>query len=1112
MQEMTPILRLRSFKFWHRRRPAARGRKRLGARSQVGSMADHPRSCDIETRKPRPVRQCLESSNRWRRKPLLQPLLPLLLLLMLALSSSWIIIEPAGAFCPSRCHCDDLQLSANCTQVQSISIVPMTLNPLLKRLTLNQLPLFELSNSLSVYRQLEALDLDGNQLRQIRYHNFNFKRAPHSMSLRQPAAEAGPRLGHHPNHHHLFSEHNEQLARQHRQAIDRSLRDHLSAEDEIRLHLRQLRLADNRIEQLGEPSESDLAGEPAANGEAANLEERRSSRQPSGGHHRRLASNELERLAPFLTLTKLELLDLSGNRLSRLHQHVLLGLVQLKSLDLSRNQLEYIDKHAFVGLIGLEKLKLSQNKLAGQLSSIGLAACRAPMNELSHLDLSENLKSLSSASPTSAPPPREPPELLLAPSHLSEPNLAILPNQMFICLPKLLDLNLAALQLRYIQVNAFDNLRQLQALNLSRNHLEQVPVESLSYSNSNLSATLRQLDLSETLIDFVGTYSLGSLRKLERLKMNSMPRLVSFDLASLLPADASLDLNSNYYQQQQFGSGAEPLATASSNLQELDLGRNQHLQSLYSSLRPAQGLLPHLRLLDLAHSRGLSELALEQVIDSAPPFGAQSNNQPRLTVDLSHVSSLNCSSCKLNWLLDTFKRQNRWPEATTSGSNPPGLAWTPIPFDPFEPYRRPPAADQRIVVVAEALGCSWPYAMRLADLVNLEASGSIAPLLGRCYQPAPPRGGPVDQAMMRQLEDQMIGGRTNSNPAERDLVLVKTRPEGPPQGMLVVVISVVGLVASAAVAAKLIIFLVRRRQSDRYRFDWRSAASLATSSIQSPASSNCSSNSGSQHNNQPATYGPSVIGPIRPIPFQGNQMDVDVRVGQLKVGAERPVSGEHHNHGYGDCSSNLLLFNNVPDGRPADQFGARAGELKGRGNLFSRIAGRLSGSTSTMKSRQQQQQLRAPGPKWRGPIASGGGHMTVAGQKSAGSCQTRLGRQFASGAEVSFANREPIVRDLNWAQQQRQRLELHPAELVYGRAAGLGGGGEVGGPPFRPSDALQKAATRGLISSQAPGPIENSAPVYRMPESALYEQVGGPTAGGRPNEPGQVVEGFVYAN
>lgn len=58
-------------------------------------------------------------------------------MLTLALASLAQHLFPlAQAFCPSvKCVCDDRLLSANCTSVPSISHIPITLNPLLKRET-----------------------------------------------------------------------------------------------------------------------------------------------------------------------------------------------------------------------------------------------------------------------------------------------------------------------------------------------------------------------------------------------------------------------------------------------------------------------------------------------------------------------------------------------------------------------------------------------------------------------------------------------------------------------------------------------------------------------------------------------------------------------------------------------------------------------------------------------------------------------------------------------------------------------------------------------------------------------------------------------------------------
>lgn len=746
------------------------------------------------------------------------------------------LVSQSESFCPFRCFCNDQSLSANCTQVPSISIVPMTLNPLLKSLTLNQVPIYELSNSLSIYRQLEYLDLNFNQLKQIKYENFNFKPAPSSLSLHNHR--------HHPQHQQsktspnsrsssstILNSQQEQLAESLRADIDRSQELEpeapMGAEsgDEIRFHLRELRLANNRIEQLGSIQESDLIDVPYDTSSLDKLEDNPSD-DPSlqAFISKRLRSVELERLAPFLTLTRLKLLDLSGNRLTRLHQHAFLGLVRLRQLDLSRNGLEFLSEFAFVGLIELRELKLSQNHLAHQLIQLGRSLCRAPMVELAHLDISDNQATMVYNNNNNNH------NGLDTQDHKS---LTYLPSRMFVCSPKLVTLRLDATRLRYIQVNAFDNLHQLSMLNLSRNPLEQVPTEAFANEDSNLGSSLRQLDLSETQIEYVNGRSLGSLRVLEKLSMNSMPRLVSFDLASLSFADvnpiesaassikhpqmrsyfkeapeedkvSSQNSGSNRMMaqnhmftpstsathietsQQEYlatlpNDGAQrsenhedhklaELSTLTSinhrglqfindHLTELELRHNLRLQSFHLSLigasneriyddateapaargagskiepadKGARVKLTKLRSLDLFGARQLLELPLDSMID------LEALSEP-LRLDLTHSRSLNCSSCRMSWLLDVARYQRLSQASSVPTSRLVNSLWNPVPLfmgpgsvvdstnSASSLANGPNWVQQNRVILSNnmnQIGCSWPSEMPLNQLLDMEAN------------------------------------------------------------------------------------------------------------------------------------------------------------------------------------------------------------------------------------------------------------------------------------------------------------------------------------------------------------------------------------------------------
>lgn len=86
------------------------------------------------------------------------------------------------------------------------------------------------------------------------------------------------------------------------------------------------------------------------------------------------------------TLSKLKLLNLSGNKIARVRRLEFANLVQLEELNLSNNQIETIEAEAFAPLNKLKKLDLSSNALNEHLKPSVLKTL--PTNHLSYLDIS----------------------------------------------------------------------------------------------------------------------------------------------------------------------------------------------------------------------------------------------------------------------------------------------------------------------------------------------------------------------------------------------------------------------------------------------------------------------------------------------------------------------------------------------------------------------------------------------------------------------------------------------------------------------------------------------------------------------------------------------------
>ncbi|CAM1312318.1 Uncharacterised protein g5942 [Pycnogonum litorale] len=76
-----------------------------------------------------------------------------------------------SAICPPRCICNDADLTTVCHRA-SLSMVPITLNPMIRELRLTENFIDDVSGSFSVYGQLIRLDLTGNRIPSLRSGSF----------------------------------------------------------------------------------------------------------------------------------------------------------------------------------------------------------------------------------------------------------------------------------------------------------------------------------------------------------------------------------------------------------------------------------------------------------------------------------------------------------------------------------------------------------------------------------------------------------------------------------------------------------------------------------------------------------------------------------------------------------------------------------------------------------------------------------------------------------------------------------------------------------------------------------------------------------------------------
>lgn len=80
--------------------------------------------------------------------------------------TTWLAIfaQPANAFCPHLCHCDDLRMIVTCPQESKLDVIPITLNPNLRELHLKENKIRTVDASFQFYGQLVYVDFSENEM------------------------------------------------------------------------------------------------------------------------------------------------------------------------------------------------------------------------------------------------------------------------------------------------------------------------------------------------------------------------------------------------------------------------------------------------------------------------------------------------------------------------------------------------------------------------------------------------------------------------------------------------------------------------------------------------------------------------------------------------------------------------------------------------------------------------------------------------------------------------------------------------------------------------------------------------------------------------------------
>lgn len=288
--------------------------------------------------------------------------------------------EVAGAFCPPGCTCDDAATpSARCVGV-GINMVPILLNPGLRRLNLAHNAISTVGQALVFLDQLQELDLSYNLLSSLGKGNFvaqtelsELRLAHNNLTFLSAGAFRGLRalvqldLGHN------------------------SLSDLPGEVLDDLPHLAILHLAHNRLHLLNERTfrgvrsslmHMDLCDNYFRHAPTTALVDLKKLQVLH------LCRNRLTRLTPStFPNPALTTLLLNANSIDSIDQTAFSGLSHLTKLNLNGNTLQNIPTEALELLISLEYLALSKNKI----KTIGSQAFRG-LNRLLTLEISRSPK------------------------------------------------------------------------------------------------------------------------------------------------------------------------------------------------------------------------------------------------------------------------------------------------------------------------------------------------------------------------------------------------------------------------------------------------------------------------------------------------------------------------------------------------------------------------------------------------------------------------------------------------------------------------------------------------------------------------------------------------
>lgn len=286
----------------------------------------------------------------------------------------------ALANCPLSCKCDEQNLVVNCGE-GSLDVLPIALNPSIRRLIIQNNKIKTIDSSVQFYSELTYLDLSFNHLLVIPVRTFQYQRKLKELHL---------------NHNKIGSITNETftgLGQLTSLNLGDNFLDELSASVFVTLpKLEELNLSKNRISRIDPNAFNGLT-----NLRVLYLNDNTLSTVPSDALAKLTVLAELYfsinvftaiENGAFERLRGLSALDLKGAALVNISNETFRGLeTSLRKLDISDNRLTKIPTSTLSRLGRLEELTLGQNDfdVIPNGAFVGL-------NNLRYLDISGSLK------------------------------------------------------------------------------------------------------------------------------------------------------------------------------------------------------------------------------------------------------------------------------------------------------------------------------------------------------------------------------------------------------------------------------------------------------------------------------------------------------------------------------------------------------------------------------------------------------------------------------------------------------------------------------------------------------------------------------------------------